>query len=100
MVILEKVLEKLFYFIGLSFLVKIISFSRKTRTSKIPKILSRLFTILIFLISILSLAFYSLVIIEVGIVKRIIAGILAIIFLGYLIHTIKGYREDEKIKTN
>lgn len=98
--ILEKVLGKVFYFIGIYYLVKIINFSFNTRASQIPKILSRIITILIFLISIISLAFYSLVIIEVGPLKRVIAGILAIICLVNLIYIIKRHKEEEKSKSN
>lgn len=52
---------------------------------------SRGLVIAVFSIAIISLLFYSFFIKEVGPIKRIVAGILAISCLIYLIHIVKKY---------
>lgn len=58
---------------------------------------SRSVIVLVFLISSISLAIYSMFIKEVGPTKRIIGGILSILLFLYLIHTIKKYLMANRI---
>lgn len=66
-------------------------------TSKFLKYFSRSLVVLVFLIASISFAIYAIAIKEVGLTKRILGAILAMMLLLYLIHTIKKYLMISKV---
>ena len=93
------ILGKVLYFVIMMLAIKYFNIAMnkaedKNTNPKI-KIILRAVVIIVFLISIVSLFFYSIFIVEVGIVRRIIAGIVALMFLIFMVHTIKKYIKDD-----
>lgn len=91
--IIKIIVTSVFIYLFLCFYKK----SFDEQTSKFLKYFSRSLIVLVFLIAIISLAIYSIFIEEVGLTKRLIAGILSILLLLYLIHTIKKYLMISKV---
>lgn len=91
--IIKIIVTSVFIYLFLCFYKK----SFDEQTSKFLKYFSRSLIVLVFLIAIISLAIYSIFIEEVGLTKRLIAGILSILILLYLIHTIKKYLMISKV---
>lgn len=91
--IIKIIVTSVFTYLFLCFYKK----SFDEQTSKFLKYFSRSLVVLVFLIAIISLAIYSIFIEEVGLTKRLIAGILSILILLYLIHTIKKYLMISKV---
>lgn len=92
-----EILDKILYFIVLMLAIKyfnvIVGKADSKNISPRKRTIIRAIVIIVYLIAIVSLFAYSILIVEVGITRRVISGILALALLIYLIHLIKKYRE-------
>lgn len=92
-----EILGKILYFVVIMLAIKyfsvIMSKAEYKNISPKKRTILRAIVIIVFLIAIVSLFAYSILIVEVGVTRRIIAGVLALALLIYLIHLIKKYRE-------
>ncbi|WP_394018787.1 hypothetical protein [Anaerococcus cruorum] len=90
-------LGKILYFVVMMLAIKyfsvIMSKSEYKNISPRKRTILRAIVIIVYLIAIVSLFAYSILVVEVGVTRRIIAGVLALALLVYLIHLIKKYRE-------
>ncbi len=68
--------------------------SNDKKSSYLKRNASRVLVILVFSISIISLLAYSYLNNEVGLVKRMVAGVLGLLSLIYLIRIIKRYIKE------
>lgn len=92
-----EILGKILYFIIMMLAIKyfkvIMSKADYKNISPRKRTVLRAIVIIVYLIAIVSLFAYSILIVEVGMSRKVIAGILALALLVYLIHLIKKYRE-------
>ena len=89
-----SMLRLLLYGIGIGLASKVVDYSFRSRGSRPLKLLSRIFTIVIFVVALVGLGFYSIVAVDEGAVKRIIAGALTLALLFYFAHILTQYRKD------
>ena len=90
-------LGKILYFVVMMLAIKyfkvIMSKAEYKNIEPRKRSILRVIVITVFIIAIVSLFAYSILIVEVGMTRRVISGILALALLIYLIHLIKKYRE-------
>ena len=90
-------LGKILYFVVMMLAIKyfkvIMSKAEYKNIEPRKRTILRVIVITVFIIAIVSLFAYSILIVEVGMTRRVISGILALALLIYLIHLIKKYRE-------
>ena len=92
-----EILKKILYFIVMMLAIKyfkvIMSKAEYKNIEPRKRTILRVIVITVYIIAIVSLFAYSILIVEVGVPMRIIAGVLALAMLIYVIYLIKKYRE-------
>lgn len=92
-----EILGKILYFVVIMLAIRyfkvIMSKAEYKNIDPKKRTILRVIVITVFIIAIVSLFAYSILIVEVGMPRRIISGILALAMLIYMIHLIKKYRE-------
>lgn len=92
-----EILGKILYFVVMMLAIRyfkvIMSKAEYKNIEPRKRTILRVIVITVFIIAIVSLFAYSILIVEVGMTRRVISGILALALLIYLIHLIKKYRE-------
>ena len=92
-----EILGKILYFVVIMLAIRyfkvIMSKAEYKNIDPKKRTILRVIVITVFIIAIVSLFAYSILIVEVGVPMRIIAGVLALAMLIYMIYLIKKYRE-------